>query len=252
MSNQFEWQFDFRNFNKNEMQVRVRHTSCALISQEHRNCTYWQYQVPYCPTGRAEGLYKPANYVVDFNRWWPVIKNGLKLIGDLGIFFVVESPKSDDLIETISHVFGVDEDVVEACLKKMSKEEIEKILHSCHKSVDKTCIDNLMNPTVIRQMAKDMNLNPQSWGIISGKTYRDYIWNSNSPIINNHGWSVFRSWGDKAKHRLLIAESCFIHKGRLIYPCDDTDYPKHGNTFWNFWSRDFNSDQFFQDRGMNS
>ena len=239
MANQFEWQFDFRNFNKNEIQVQVRHTGCVLTSQDDRDSSYWKHQVPYCPTGGAEGLYRPGNYVVEFDKWWPVIKNGLKLIGDLGIFFVVQSPKTDDVIEAISNVFAVDGDVVEACIKKMSNDEIAQMLRTCYKSVDQTCINNLMNPTVIRQMAKDMNLDPKAWGIIGGKTYRDHIWNNNSPVINNHGWSVFRAWGDKAKHRFLIAEGCFIDKGRLIYPCDDTDYPKHGNTFWNFWSRDF-------------
>jgi hypothetical protein len=241
MANQFEWQFDFRNFNKNEMQVQVRPTGCVLTSPHDSHSSAWKHQVPYSPTGGIEGVYRPGNCVVDFGKWWSVIKNGLKLNLDLGILFVVQSPKTDDLIGAISNVFAVDTDRVEACIKNMSNEEIEQMLTTCYKSVDQTCINNLMNPTVIRQMAQDMNLDPKAWGIITGKTYREYIWNRNSPVINNHGWSVFRAWGDKAKHRLLIAEGCFIDKGRLIYPCDDTDCPKHGNTFWNFWSRDFNN-----------
>ncbi|MFO5438342.1 MAG: hypothetical protein ACLBM4_06625, partial [Dolichospermum sp.] len=112
MANQFEWQFDFRNFNKNEIQVQVRHTDCVLTSQDDRDSSYWKHQVPYCPTGGAEGLYRPGNYVVEFDKWWPVIKNGLKLIGDLGIFLVVQSPKTDDVIEAITNVFAVDGDVV--------------------------------------------------------------------------------------------------------------------------------------------
>ncbi|MBD2142145.1 hypothetical protein H6F39_12465 [Anabaena sp. FACHB-1250] len=243
MADQFEWQFHFHNFNEHNLHVRVHH-DCGTKDPWHDGrpgC--WEYNLPYSPTGSLEGVFRPGKWVRNFHDWWDIIKDGLKLNLDLGILFTVPEPKIDDLADVVSNVFGIERDIIEALIRDMNDEEIQQILNTAYQSLDQTCKDNYMDPAIVRQMAKDMDLDPNAWGIIAGTTYRHYIWHNSSPLVNHHGWSVFRSWGQKNtnKNNLFIAEACFIDKGHLIYPCDvypcdGGDHPKYGNTFWQFWS----------------
>lgn len=239
-SEQQEWQFHFRSFyQQGNMHVRVHHAGCAETPWHDGRPGCWRYDIPYSPTGGVGAVYRPSNWVTHFGDWWNVIKDGLKLIVHLGVLIVVPEPKVDDVIDVISDVFAIPKDIVKNHINDMSPAELDQMLQTCYQSVDEACKKNGMNPDVIKQMAKDMNLQTGKWGILAGQTYRDYIWNSNSPLNNGKGWSVFRGYGPKTADSLLIAEACFIDNGHLIIPVDGGDHPKYGDTFWKFWSSNF-------------
>jgi hypothetical protein len=241
MADQFEWQFHFRNFNASAMHVRVHHAGCAGTPWHDDRPCCWNADVPYCPQGLSSGaaVYRPSEWVTDFGDWWAIIKDGLKLIGSVGVLLYPPVTR-EEVTDVVSNTFAITADVVRACIDDMTDEEINAMLETAHESIEHTCQVNGMDLSVIQQMAQDMNLDPNAWAIIAGKDYRDYIWNSDSPLVNKHGWSVFRGWGPKTKNDLKIAEACFIEKGHLIYPCDGGGEVKYGDTFWKFWSDDFN------------
>ncbi|MFM6308065.1 MAG: hypothetical protein ACKPGB_07325, partial [Dolichospermum sp.] len=86
----------------------------------------------------------------NFSHWWDIIKDGLKLNLDLGIFFTVPEPTIDNIIDVVSDVFGVSRDIIEALIWEMNNEEIQQMLNTAYQSVDQTCKDNYMNPAIVR------------------------------------------------------------------------------------------------------
>ncbi|MEH2151643.1 hypothetical protein [Nostoc sp.] len=242
MGKQFEWQFHFRNFNENEMHVRVHHAGCAKDPWHDGRPACWEKDIPYCPQGsnNGEAVYVPSAWVTNFGDWWSIIKDGLKLIKDLGVVFF-PPVKSGDVIDVISDVFAIEKDIITALIDDMSEEELNEMLETAHDSIDNTCKNSGMNPTIIRQIAEDMNLDPSNWAILAGSDYKRYIHNNESPLVNNHGWSNFRGWGQKTKDDLKIATACFIEKGHIIFPVHggggDSDVY---NEIMKFWNEDFN------------
>ncbi|MFM6278933.1 MAG: hypothetical protein ACKN9K_11365, partial [Dolichospermum sp.] len=99
MADQFEWQFHFHNFNKHDLHVRVHHDCGTKDPWHDGRPSCWEYNLPYSPTGSFEGVYRPGKSVANFSHWWDIIKDGLKLNLDLGIFFTVPEPTIDNIID---------------------------------------------------------------------------------------------------------------------------------------------------------
>lgn len=119
-------------------------------------------------------------------------------------------------MHTCKH-FAMEKDVIEACIDDMSDEELEAMLETAHESIDHACQQAGMDPAVIRQMAAHMDLDPNNWAILTKPDFRKYIIDNDSPIVDGHGWSLFRGWGPETKDSLKIFEACFIEKGHLIF-----------------------------------
>ncbi len=237
MSNEFEWQFHFRNFHGNDLHVRVHHVGCAKTKWHDDRPCCWEKDIPPCIQGlnSGEAVYVPSAWVTHFGDLWQLIKDGLILIKDLGLTIFKKPTTREDIYTIVGDVFAVSKDVVATCVDDMSDEEIEEMLNKAYDSVDSVCRNNDMDPDNIRKMANDMGLDPNAWGIIAGSAYREYIWSKDSPIDGK--WSVFCGWSDTHDY-LDIAEACFIEKGHLIYPADRGGSEKYP-VIDKFWSDNF-------------
>jgi hypothetical protein len=245
MSNEFEWQFHFRNFHDFDFHVRVHHAGCAKTKWHDGRPCCWEKDIPYCPQGLSSGeaVYRPSEWVTHFGDFWQLIKDGLILIKDVGLTIFKKPTTREDIVDVVSDVFAVASDIVSLCIDEMTDEEIEEMLQKAYDSVEHVCQVNGMDYEIVQQMAKDMNLDPNAWGIIGGSAYREYIWSKKSPI--DAKWSVFCGWEDKHEY-LNIAEACFVEKGHLIYPCyrstgEHDPHPIYGETIKKFWSGNFDN-----------
>lgn len=215
---EFDWQFHFRNFYDSESYVRVHHIGCAMTPwHDDRPCCWRNKHLPPCPKGLSsgEGVYRPSDWVVNFDDWWTIIKDGLQLLVDMGLF--IYEPNPEGLISVIMDTFALEEDVVSAYVNDLSQEELEELLSKADQSIGHSAESVGMTMDEVVKLARDMGLQDYQWGFIAGPTYIEYIHDNHSPIVGKHGWSVFQQNSNDGDH-LRIAQGAFINQGHLIYP----------------------------------
>lgn len=232
MSN-IDWQFHFRVFHQQGVVIRCHHAGCGMTKwHDGRPCCWKPGTVAYGPTGSASNdVYCPSNFVVRFGDWWPLIKDGLRLLKDVTMMCIPPYPPGPKEIKNyMGDVFGLYVDVIKEVLDDdgMTDAELQELFSNVEASFEKTCQDNNMDPSRVKQIANQMNLG-NNWALLAGRDYWDNIHGTGqggSPIVGDHGWSMFR--GPDGDRR--IAKACFLHKGHFIYPVgwkDDID-----NYFW--------------------
>jgi len=229
-----DWQFHFRNFrnNNDKMKIRCHHAGCAMTKWHDGRPCCWKGNVSYSPTGNGatEDVYAPSGFVVNFGDWWPLIKDGLKLIKDIGVYFVPPK-KPSEMRQILADIFALEVDIIKEVIEEdgMTDDDFNELMESAQKSFEQTCTNNNMKPERVKEIARQMGLADNEWALLAGKDYWDNIHGTGdggSPIVGEHGWSMFRGPDGDRK----IATACFLHKGHFIYAVDwknDID-----NYFW--------------------
>ena len=224
-----EWQLHFRNISKSTLQVRCHHAGCGLIPWHDDRPGCWTADVPYSPTGDPSGnnVYRPSSWVINFNEWFALIKDGLKLIKSIGMLFVPPYPPTrKEFKKSLKSIFAVASDIIDLCVDNLSDAEFNELFLKAHDSIKNSAKAVGLTEYEVESMARELRLG-NDWAFIAGPAYWENIHDSHSPVVGSHGWSIFRDFGG---NDLKIANGCFIHNGHLIYLISEAD--KLENQLW--------------------
>lgn len=210
------WEFHFRNMNsdqENKVEFRVNHIGCGGIPYDDGRARCWSNNVAYNPDGGHDSVYCPSDWVVKFDDWMGLIKDGLKLVADIGIFIASEGTDAEALFSALGDIFAITKDSVKAAYDK-SDADIDTLMKNAQSGFESTCKSIDVKPDDIRKLAR--HISSTNWAFIAGKTYHDYIKEA-SEVTGKHGWSVFA----KDHGKTYKANHAFIYNGHLYYVFED-------------------------------
>lgn len=211
------WQFHFRNLDETKTHFAACHKGCGGPAWHDGRPECWKRDIPHNPLGLENSVYAPSNWVIGFDSWWKIIKDGLELVAEVGVFIASEGEDEEALTKSIKEAFQLEEDIAQAIVADYFARHAN-LAEAVHQSRASAARATATTVEGIDALARKIGIAGTNYVYFAGAPLVGLLHDDNK-YNDNAGWSIIANpHGDKKKIGNLITNHAFLAGGSFILP----------------------------------